>query len=102
MSGVIFTVSPKIRDSVIEMQVNQQISSFIQTTTGVNASPTLTKRQLETVVSLVDGEAVILGGLKQTKEGAGRSGVSFVRFLDSKTRSASETEIILFLQATRI
>lgn len=101
-SGVIFSVLPNVRDSVIDLDVNQQISSFIQTTSGVNSSPTLNKRELKTSVSINDGDVIVIGGLKQQKDVNGKSGVSFLPFLDSKKIESNESEILLFIQATRI
>lgn len=49
------------------MIVDQQISDFASTRSGVNNSPTLTKRSLITTVSTRDGELIVLGGLTQDK-----------------------------------
>ncbi|MGK3466716.1 hypothetical protein ACSLOT_27915, partial [Escherichia coli] len=39
-SGVIFKVKPVITSSRISLNVNQQLSNFVKTDTGVNDSPT--------------------------------------------------------------
>ncbi|WP_312588148.1 type II secretion system protein GspD [Comamonas terrigena] len=61
-SGVIFDIKPTVRNAVIELALSQQLSDFIKTTTGVNNSPTLTKRELKTIVGLQDGDVIVLGG----------------------------------------
>ena len=40
-SGVILSVQPEIRQDLIELNIDQQISNFAKTETGVNNSPTL-------------------------------------------------------------
>ncbi len=102
-SGVIFQVTPKVRDSVVDVDLSQQMSSFINTTTGVNTSPTLTKRQMDTSVSMPDGDVIVLGGLTEDKDSASSSGLSFLPdWFRSKTANTSKTEILLFLQVTKI
>lgn len=102
-SGVIFTISPEVRDTAIEVDVEQQVSTFVNTTTGVNNSPTLTKRQINTSVSMVDGDVIVIGGLREDRKSNARSGLSFLpSYFDSKTRDDANTEILLFLQIKRI
>lgn len=55
-SGVIFNVSPKVYENTIDLQVGQEVSNSVTTETGVNNSPTLTKRELKTALTLSDGE----------------------------------------------
>ncbi|EGY28279.1 Type II secretory pathway, component PulD, partial [Candidatus Regiella insecticola 5.15] len=62
-SGVILQVRPAIRAEVIDLAIDQQLSDFVKTATGVNNSPTLTKRQVTTQVSVADGDIILLGGL---------------------------------------
>lgn len=102
-SGVIFEFQPFVRDAVVDLNVTQQISSFVSTDTGVNGSPTLIKREVKTALSMADGDIVVLGGLAENKESRGRDGLSFVpAFLQSKTRESSRSEILLILQLTKI
>jgi type II secretory pathway component GspD/PulD (secretin) len=101
-SGVLFSISPVVRDASIAVKVDQQVSSFVATTTGVNNSPTLTKRQLTTSVSLADGDVVVIGGLRQNKDGDVSSHVPFLPFFGNKTKDNSASEILLFLQLKKI
>lgn len=43
-SGVIFDIQPTIKNQAIDLKIQQQLSNFIKTDTGVNNSPTLVKR----------------------------------------------------------
>jgi len=102
-SGVILSLSPTVRESTVDMTIDQQISDFAKTETGVNNSPTLTKRQLSTTVSVGDGELVLIGGLTQDKNTDTHSGLPFLpQFMHSKNNTGSRTEILLLLQVSRI
>ncbi|RZI43851.1 hypothetical protein EGT07_08115 [Herbaspirillum sp. HC18] len=102
-SGVIFDLQPLVRDAVVDLNVLQQISSFVATETGVNGSPTLIKREVKTSLTLSDGDVVVLGGLAENKESAGRNGLSFLpAFMHSRSNESSRSEILLVLQLSRI
>lgn len=102
-SGVIFDLSPDVRGSVVDLKVNQQVSNFVKTETGVNGSPTLTKRELATAVSMEDGEVIVLGGLNENKSSSAETGLSFLpSWMRSKTGEDSDSEILLILQVTKL
>ncbi len=102
-SGVTFEVKPNVRDEVVDLKVRQQISDFVSTTTGVNNSPTLNKREAETSLSLQDGDVVLLGGLSQDKQSCSHSGLSFLpTFLQSKGGENFKSEILLVIQLQRL
>jgi type II secretory pathway component GspD/PulD (secretin) len=102
-AGVILSITPMVRDAGIDLRVDQQISDFAKTDTGVNGSPTLTKRSFSTDVTLMDGELVLLGGLTQDKAVNAHSGFSFLpQILQSASLSDSRTEVLLLLQVDRV
>lgn len=102
-SGVIFEVVPTVHDETIELDIRQELSNFIRTETGVNDSPTLTKRSLKTSVNLKDGDVIVLGGLADEKVSNRRSGPSFLfDFAKARTGEASRSEIVLVLQVQRV
>lgn len=102
-SGVIFNVMPQVREGAVDLTVQQQLSNFVQTTTGVNSSPTLIKRELRTDVQMRDGEVVMLGGLTEEKSNAGRSTLPFLPgWMQSHTGDNAKTELLLVLQLTRL
>lgn len=80
-SGVIFTVKPLITQNIITLDINQQLSNFVKTETGVNNFPTLIKREVNTNIYLNDGDIVVLGGLTDSKDSNAKTGVSFLLFL---------------------
>jgi type II secretion system protein D len=65
--GVILTTTPHISpDGYVTIELKQELSGFtgenIQLTEGVS-SPIITKREVETNVTVRDGETVVIGGL---------------------------------------
>lgn len=102
-SGVIFNVRPQVYEQNINLDLDQQISNFVRTETGVDNSPTLTKREISTSVSLQDREIIVLGGLAETKDGNGRTGFSFLPdFLSARTSDYQRSELVVVLQVSRI
>ena len=101
-SGVIFRVRPTVRDASIDLDVEQELSNFTATTTGVNNSPTLIRRALSSSLSVQAGEVVILGGLTEDKKTTTERGLSFLPFLTEKVDGVSRTEILLVLQVVPV
>jgi type II secretory pathway component GspD/PulD (secretin) len=102
-SGVILEIAPNIYDKKIDLDISQQISSFTQTSTGVNGSPTLLKRELSTSVSVGDDEIVFLGGLDETSDSDSREGLFFMpSFLRGSRHENDRMEIILMLHVQRL
>lgn len=102
-SGVIFTITPQVRQAVVDLTIDQQLSNFVQTTTGVNGSPTLTKRQLTTSVQMRNAEVVILGGLTEEKTSETQTGLSFLpSIFRSTVTESSKSEILLVIQMMRM
>jgi general secretion pathway protein D len=102
-SGVIFELQPEVHEKTVDLNVAQQVSNFVATDTGVNSSPTLIKREVNTALSVADGDVVVLGGLAENKESDGTNGLSFMPdFLRSKNSEKSRSEILLILQLSRI
>lgn len=99
-SGVTFEVSPTILRDAVDLKVSQELSDFIPTTTGVNGSPTLTTRGLRTAITLRPGQVVVLGGLADSKATDAKS--SFWGFDFLKTKSQSESQIVLVLKVDKV
>ena len=100
-SGVILDVLPKVLGSgKINMSIDGQVSSFQTTTTGVNGSPTLVKRQVKTSVTVDDGEVVIIGGLNNNKMVRSSSGLPFLpNSWSVASGSQVQTDLVLILSA---
>lgn len=102
-AGVIFELKPSIMKDRIELELRQQISDFKANNLSGIDSPTLSKRELSTVVQAQDGEMIVLGGLDQNKETSATRGFSFLpEFLRSNSSDKTNTQILIFLTVTRI
>lgn len=102
-AGVIFNVTPTVLRDAIQLQVDEEISSFEATTTGVNGSPTKNTRSLQTVASVKDGEVIVLGGLIRDEDSETHSGQRWLpSFLHGHTRSKGRTEVVLVLQVQKV
>lgn len=102
-SGHILSVTPVILDKGVELTISQQSSSFVQTTTGVNQSPTLLKRELQTRVMVEPGSLVVLGGLQESRGGQDVSGPRWVpEWVKRQAREDNETELLLVLHVEMV
>ncbi|HDL7883079.1 TPA: hypothetical protein PXP66_003531 [Yersinia enterocolitica] len=98
-SGVLFNVTPSIKSRTMDLKIQQQLSNFVTTETGVNNSPTLIKRDVTTEVSLADGDIILLGGLAEQKDSKASSGWSV---FGSRTSESNKTDIMVMLQVRKV
>lgn len=102
-SGLILEVSPTVRQKDIELKVKQQLSNFVKTENGVNNSPTLVKREIESALTLEDGEMVVIGSLNESKDSSTSKGLSFLpAWMQAKGTDSSQSELLLLLQVQRL
>lgn len=102
-AGLIFDVQPTVMADAIQVQLREQMSSFVATTTGVNNSPTKNTREMQTTVSMRDGEVIVLGGLVQDNDSSSVNSLGWLpKFLDGHGASKSRTEVLLVLQVQRV
>lgn len=98
-SGVILEVTAKPSRDRLALDLRQEVSSFAQTRFGVQGSPTLSKRELVSVVDLADGEWIVLGGLTARNDGSGST--RFLGLPIGKTRDTSTRDLVLLISARR-
>lgn len=101
-AGTILSITPTAHDEVIDMKVSQQLSNFVATTTGVNGSPTLIKRSLDTSITAASGDVIVLGGLTESKKTNNRSGLSFLPWNLSKQDDDSTVDVLVILQLEKV
>lgn len=99
-SGIILAATPEIREGAIELAVQQEISSFTATTTGVNNSPTLIKRAVNTRLTVQPGELIVLAGLEETKHDKSETRLPLLGWLLNRQAEQRSTEVLIFLQAS--
>ncbi|MFL5258598.1 MAG: type II secretion system secretin GspD [Hyphomicrobiales bacterium] len=105
-TGVILSVTPRVNDSGrVILEIQQEVSSVVRTTTSGIDSPTIRQRKVKTSVVVSDGEALALGGLIQERETTNRSKVPILgdvpllgNAFRSKGNAVNRTELIIFIR----
>jgi general secretion pathway protein D len=105
-TGVILNVTPRVNDSGrVILDVEQEVSSVVRTTTSGIDSPTIRQRKIKTSVVVSDGEALALGGLIQERENTNKTKVPVLgdvpilgNAFRQKTNAIARTELIIFIR----
>ena len=79
-TGVTLTVTPRVNSGgLVTMEIKQEVSNAVSTTSSNIDAPTIQQRQIESVVAINSGDTIILGGLIQETKSNGESGVPGLR-----------------------
>ncbi len=105
-TGIVLRVTPRIgKSGTVFVDVNQEVSSAIPTTSSGIDSPTIQQRKISTTVAVQDGDAVALGGLIRDSLSYGDSGVPVLKdiplvgkLFSSTTDTKDRTELLIFLR----
>jgi len=105
-TGVILNITPRVNDSgVVTLDIEQEVSSVVKTTTSGIDSPTIRQRKMTTSVVVNDNEALALGGLIQEKENTTKAKVPVFGDIPilgaafrQKNDTLSRTELIMFIR----
>jgi general secretion pathway protein D len=104
-TGVILEVKPSIfSGDRIDLDIAQEVSSAQSTVTGVNISPTISTRKVQTKLTLEHGSTVMLGGLISDNRSNGDSGVPGLKDLPllgalfrTDDRRTARTELVVLI-----
>ena len=97
-SGTILEISPVVRGGGVDIDLFQQVSSFVS---GEGSSqPTLNKRELRTSLSVQDGEVIVIAGLDDMKEDDSQVGFSFLPFALTKNKSMRKAHLMLVMEVS--
>lgn len=104
-TGVILTVKPVVQGADrIDLEISQEVSQAETTTTSSISSPTISKREVKTQLSLKDGSTVLLGGMISNTVGNSETGVPGlmdIPYLGSLFRyqdiTHKKTELLVFI-----
>ncbi len=100
-TGVLLNVNPIIYEGG---RVDLTISQEVSTSGGGGLTPTIANRNVSTVVSLQDGESIMIAGLLSKENSEGNSGVPYLRnipgigdFFATQTSDAARTELMILI-----
>lgn len=106
-TGIILKIIPRIgRNGVVDMQVDQEISSVVPDATGSTTStltPTISKRRIASDISVNSGQNVLLAGLVTDTRSKSNGQVPFVgptlgNLLGNTDNIVSRTELVVFIR----
>lgn len=67
-TGVILSVTPRVnKNGLVVLDINQEVSDVVKTTTSNINSPTIRQRRVATSVAVNDGRSLAIGGMVQEK-----------------------------------
>ena len=105
-TGIILTVVPRVNKSGrVMLDIEQEVSTVVRTTTSGIDSPTIRQRKITTQVTVHDGESLALGGLIQESNELTRGQVPILgdipligNAFKNKTDKIKRTELIIFIR----
>jgi len=104
-TGVILSVTPRINESGrVQLEIEQEVSSVVQTTSSTINSPTIQQRRVRTTVIVNDGEVLALGGMIQDQVSKTSSQIPLLGDLpglgamfSNRDNTVNKTELIILI-----
>ena len=92
-TGVILTVTPQITsNNLISLDIKQELSQAVNTTSSDIKSPTITQRTVETAMTIANGQTMIIGGLIQERKEDSMSSLPFINKIPILNRLTGTTD----------
>jgi general secretion pathway protein D len=104
-TGVILSVTPRVNSSGnVELDIQQEVSDVVPTTTSTIDSPTIQQRKIKSSVSVHDGQTIALGGLIRDRQSHGKSGIPVLSdipvvgtLFGTTTNTGDRTELLVLI-----
>lgn len=104
-TGVILEVTPRVNaGGLVTLDVLQEVSDVVQTTTSDLNSPTIQQRSIQSTVAVQTGDTVALGGLIEDSDQASVSGVPLLseipilgNLFKTTSNAAQRTELLVLI-----
>jgi general secretion pathway protein D len=104
-TGVILSVTPHINESGrVQLEIEQEVSSVVATTSSTINSPTIQQRKVKTTVVVNNGEVLALGGLIQDSHSKTSSQIPLLGSLpliggafSDKDNAVKKTELLVLI-----
>ena len=105
-TGIILKMTPRVNDSGhVVLDIEQEVSNVVRTTTSGIDSPTIQQRKIKTSVVVDDGQVLALGGLIQERNNTTKTQVPIlgeIPYLGTAFRSKQDTitrtELLIFIR----
>jgi len=102
-TGIILSITPRISErGRVLLDIEQEASDVVRTTTSNIDSPTIQQRRVQTTVTVADGESIVLAGLIQDKATRERGQIPIVgdipllgNVFKNKTDTIERTELLI-------
>ncbi len=102
-TGVVLSVRPHINaGGLVTLEVNQEVSDVVKTTSSGISSPTINKRSAQTIVNVQSGDTMVLAGLIKDNKIAGSQGLPllseipvFGALFGAKSDTTERSELII-------
>lgn len=79
-TGILLTVTPRVNSGgMVTMDISQEVSGVVNNTSSQIDAPTIQQRQLNSTVSIRDGQTVVLGGLIRDQSSNRETGVPLLK-----------------------
>lgn len=104
-TGVTLSILARVNSSgIVTMIINQEVSAPVPPAGGSIQSPSFSKRNVSTQVTVQDGDTIAIGGIIQETETSSSAGIPVLHRLPavgglfgSKSSNKARTELIVFL-----
>jgi len=105
-TGVILRVKPVIHSGGrVDLEISQEVSAAQKNETGVDSSPIILTRRVESKMSLTDGNTTLLGGLISENRSSGDAGLPYLKdiplagalFKTNANSNVERTELVVLL-----
>ena len=107
-TGVILNVKPRISgNNSVALEISQEVSSIANSDSATEEerlTPTINQRKVQSVVSVRNGQTVVIGGLIQEQEDRSRAGIPLLSDIPGigdlfayNNRSGQRTELVVFI-----
>ncbi len=109
-TGVTLQVTPHVNaGGLVTMEVNQEVSDAVATTSSDLNAPTIQQRKITTTVAVQSGDTIVLGGLIRDSATEGDSGIPYLRNIPLLGKLFSQsidetrrTELIVLITPERL
>lgn len=104
-TGISLTVTPRVNNSgLVTMEIRQEVTDAVETDTSTINSPTLQKREIQSVVAINSGETIVLGGLIRDSQTYNESGIPILyklpvigKLFGATKDDTSRTELLILI-----